>query len=117
MNLLGKVRRLHYRDGLSLSEIERRTGLTRKTIRKWLKTPEGVEPKYRRQSGETKIAPYADHLVKMLETDARRPQRDRRTALKLFAELKAQGFDGNYSRCRRASKSTQRCALNFTQGL
>jgi transcriptional regulator with XRE-family HTH domain len=44
MNLLGKVRRLHYLDGLSLSEIERRTGLTRKTIRKWLKGPEGIEP-------------------------------------------------------------------------
>ena len=98
MNLLGKVRRLHYRDGLSLSEIERRTGLTRKTIRKWLKTPEGVEPKYRRQSGETKIAPHAERLVKMLETDARRPRQERRTALKLFAELKTLGFDGNYSR-------------------
>jgi len=31
MNQLGRVRRLYYRDGLSLSEIERRTGLTRKT--------------------------------------------------------------------------------------
>lgn len=40
MNLLGKVRRLHYRGGPSLSEIERRTDLTRKTIRKWLKEPE-----------------------------------------------------------------------------
>jgi transposase len=34
----------------------------------------------------------------MLETDARRPQRDRRTALKLFAQLQTQGFDGDYSR-------------------
>ncbi len=42
MNLLGKVRRLYYREGLTLSEIERRTGLTRKTIRKWLKAPEGL---------------------------------------------------------------------------
>lgn len=55
MNLLGKVRRLHYRDGLSLSEIERRTGLTRKTIRKWLSLPEGIEPKYRRTVGGSKI--------------------------------------------------------------
>ena len=98
MNLLGKVRRLHYRDGLSLSEIERRTGLTRKTIRKWLKAPEGVEPNYRRKVGETKIAPFAERLIKMLETDARRPVRDRRTALKLHAELKLLGFDGDYSR-------------------
>ena len=98
MNLLGKVRRLHYRDGLNRSEIERRTGLTRKTIRKWLKAPEGIEPKYRRTAGDTKIAPYAERLIKMLETDARRPVRDRRTALKLHAELKSLGFDGNYSR-------------------
>ena len=98
MNLLGKVRRLHYRDGLNLSEIERRTGLTRKTIRKWLKAPEGVEPNYRRKVGETKIGPFAERLVKMLEMDARRPVRDRRTALKLHAELKQLGFDGDYSR-------------------
>lgn len=98
MNMLGKVRRLHYRDGLSLSEIERRTGLTRKTIRKWLKAPEGVEPKYRRRGDATKITPYAGRLIGMLETDARRPVRERRTALKLFAVLKAEGFDGDYSR-------------------
>ena len=98
MNLLGKVRRLHYRDGLSLSEIERRTGLTRKTIRKWLKAPEGIEPSYRRKVGETKIAPFTERLIKMLEMDARRPVRDRRTALKLHAELKGLGFDGDYSR-------------------
>ena len=98
MNLLGKVRRLHFRDGLSISEIERRVGLTRKTIRKWLKAPERVEPKYRRRSGETKIGPYAERLIRMLEADARRAPRERRTALKLFAVLKAEGFDGDYSR-------------------
>lgn len=34
----------------------------------------------------------------MLETDARRPTRQWRTALKFFAALKTLGFDGNYSR-------------------
>ena len=46
MNMLGRVRRLYYRDGLSLSEIERRTGITRKTVRQWPNAPEGVETKY-----------------------------------------------------------------------
>lgn len=87
MNILGKVRRLYHRDGLSLSEIERRTGLTRKAIRKWLNAPEGTEPKYRRLSSDSKIAPYAERLLKMLEIDARRSKRERRTALKLYAEL------------------------------
>jgi len=64
MNQLGRVRRLYYRDGLSLSEIERRTGLTRKTVRGWLKAAEGTVPKYRRPpADDTKIAPFAVELV------------------------------------------------------
>lgn len=99
MKDLGIIRRMYYRDGLSLSEIERRTGLTRKTVRRWLNAAEGTEPTYRRRShGNTKIAPYAAQLTKALEIDARRPKRDRRTALKLFGELQLAGFDGDYSR-------------------
>jgi transposase len=70
MKELGIVRRLFYRDGLSLSEIERRTGLTRKTIRRWLSAAEGTEPKYRRRRRDTKIAPFAAQLTKALEVDA-----------------------------------------------
>ena len=44
MKDLGIIRRMYYRDGLSLSEIERRTGLTRKTVRGWLQAAEGTEP-------------------------------------------------------------------------
>ena len=75
--------------------LQRRTGLTRNTVRTWLKAAEGTEPKYRRRAAEgTKIAPFAEQLTKALEIDARRPKRDRRTALKLFGELQAAGFDG-----------------------
>lgn len=96
MKDLGITRRLFYRDGLSLSEIERRTGLTRKTVRRWLNTAEETEPRYRRRPSEaTKIAPFAEQLTKALETDARHPKRDRRTVLKLFRELQAVGFDGD----------------------
>ena len=99
MKDLGIIRRMFYRDGLSLSEIERRTGLTRKTVRRWLNAAEGTEPQYRRRPTEdTKIAPFAERLTKALEVDARRPKRDRRTALKLFREIQASGFDGDYSR-------------------
>ena len=38
MKDLGIIRRMYYRDGLSLSEIERRTGLTRKTVNLHLAT-------------------------------------------------------------------------------
>ncbi len=40
MEVLGKIRRMYLRDKLSLHEITKRTGLSRNTIRKWLRTPE-----------------------------------------------------------------------------
>ncbi len=115
MKDLGIIRRMFYRDGLSLSEIERRTGLTRKTVRRWLNAAEGTEPQYRRRPAEdTKIAPFAERLTKALEVDARRPKRDRRTALKLFREIQAAGFDGDYSR---VTEFVRRWRLNGGQAL
>ncbi|TDS84144.1 helix-turn-helix domain-containing protein, partial [Comamonas sp. JUb58] len=48
MDMIGKVRRMKLRDQLSLSEIARRTGLARNTVKKWLKAPGDVVPKYER---------------------------------------------------------------------
>jgi transposase len=98
MAMLGKIRRMYYRDKLTVSEIARRTSLSRNTIKKWLRTPDGTEPKYHRQHSDRKLAPYEARLQKALETDAHRPKRDRRTALKLWQEISAQGFTGSYSR-------------------
>jgi len=98
MKDLGRIRRLFYRDGVSLSEISRKTGYSRNTVKRWLRTPEGTEPKYERQNPNIKIAPNAALLTEALEADARRPRRDRRTALKFFGELQAAGFIGTYCR-------------------
>ena len=59
MEKLGRLRRLFYRDGLTLSAIARKTGFARNTVRKWLKAAEATEPKYRRRKGQNKIAPFA----------------------------------------------------------
>ena len=37
MSMFAKVRRLFHRDHLTISEIQRRTGLSRNTIKAWLK--------------------------------------------------------------------------------
>ena len=46
----------------------------------------GTEPKYKRQNPNIKIELYAAQLIKVPETDARRPKRSLRTALKLFGK-------------------------------
>jgi len=97
MAMFGKIRRMYYRDGLSLSEIARRTSLSRNTIEKWVREPEGAEPRYRRREVPRKLVPFEAQLLQALETDARLPRRERRTALKLYAELRSEGFTGSYS--------------------
>ena len=50
MEMIGKIRRMYLRDKLSLHEITKRTGLSRSTVRRWLRSPkEAVPPTYRRQ--------------------------------------------------------------------
>lgn len=40
MEMMGKIRRMYFRDKLSLHEIAKRTGLSRNTIRKWVRASE-----------------------------------------------------------------------------
>jgi transposase len=97
MGMYAKVRRLYFRERLSINEIKRQTSLSRNTIKKWLKEGEGVEPKYVRPKAVAKITPYESRLQLALQADAHRPKRDRRTALMLFKECQKDGFAGSYS--------------------
>jgi transposase-like protein len=53
MDTIGKVKRMHFRDPLSLSDIARRTGLSCNTLEKWVKAPaEATPPVSTRSDGE-----------------------------------------------------------------
>ena len=98
MALIGKIRGMRLRDGKSISEISRLTSLSRNTIKKWLKAPQGSVPKYRRHEAATKLAPFIGTLVQALAADARRAKPERRTARALHAELVSDGYEGGYTR-------------------
>ena len=97
MAMIGKVRRMHYRQQKSVREIARITSLSRNTVRKWLKAPVVGEPKYRRGARPGKLTPFHERLKQALKADAHRPKRDRRTARALYAEIKAAGYAGGYT--------------------
>jgi transposase len=98
MAMIGKIRRMYYRQKKSVREISRITSLSRNTIRKWLDAPLDAEPKYLRQSQPNKLTPYHEALKQALQVDAHRPKKERRTALALYAEIRSVGYDGCYSR-------------------
>jgi transposase len=72
--------------------------LSRNTVRKWLKAPVTGEPKYRRAMRPGKLTAFHEALQQALKADAHRPKRDRRTVRALYAEIKAAGYAGGYTR-------------------
>ncbi|WOO34371.1 IS21 family transposase [Diaphorobacter limosus] len=99
MDMIGKIRRMHRRDKKTKRQISRETGLSRNTVAKWLDEVESLEPKYRREAVKTtKLSAYEAELTQALKADARRPKKERRTAKALFAQIKAAGYEGGYTR-------------------
>ena len=76
MELLSVIRRWHFRDHFSIREIWRRTGLSRNTVRKYLRS-DTVEPKFNVADRPSKLDPYADKLSQMLAR-ARAPSAEAR---------------------------------------
>jgi transposase len=98
MAMIGKVRRLHFRQKKSLREIVRITSLSRNTVRKWLRLPVRSEPKYVRSGPPSKLTPFHEALRLALKADSFRPKRQRRTAKALYGQIKADGYGGGYTR-------------------
>jgi transposase len=117
MAMIGKVRRMHFRENKTVREIAGATSLSRNTVRKYLRAQQVDEPRYQRSAMPTKLTPFHEAIVQALRADARRPKSERRTARVLHEEIKAAGYDGGYSRLTdfiRAWREGQGQALSTT---
>ena len=95
--ILSVIRRWALREQLSLREIARRTGLSRNTIKKYLRS--GVaEPHYANRVSPSKLDPYAEKLSAWLKSETGKSRKQRRTLKQLHADLVALGYTGSYNR-------------------
>ena len=97
MGLLNVIRRLALREQVSIREIARRTGLSRNTIKKYLKAGT-VEPKFAVPERPSKLDPFADKLAAWLKTETAKSRKQRRTLKQLHNDLVALGYTGSYNR-------------------
>ena len=97
MGLLNVIRRLALREQVSIREIARRTGLSRNTIKKYLKAGT-VEPKFAVPERPSKLDPFADKLAAWLKTETAKSRKQRRTLKQLHNDLIALGYAGSYNR-------------------
>jgi transposase len=98
VGMLAKIRRMHYREHLSIREIARRSGLARNTVRDWLRQPQVLEPEYARREVVTKLDAFVETLSTWLTATRHRGKRERRTVLSMYQELAAMGYRGGYGR-------------------
>ena len=94
---LSVIRRWALREHLSLREIARRTGLSRNTIKKYLRAGE-AEPRYAKRVSPSRLDPFAEKLAGWLKTETGKSRKQRRTVKQMHADLAALGYDGSYNR-------------------
>ena len=95
--LLSVIRRWHLRDGVAIREISRRTGLSRNTIRKYLRSGV-VEPRYPERQSPSQLDTFAPKLGLWLQTDSKKNRKQRRNLRQMHADLVALGYTGSYDR-------------------
>ncbi len=97
MDLLSVIRRWHFRQGMPIREIERRTALSRNTIRKYLRS-DILEPVFKTSVRPSKLDEFADKLSGWLLLEANKSRKQKRTAKQMHADLVVLGYDGSYER-------------------
>ena len=95
MALLSVIRRWHFREGMPIREIERRTGLSRNTIRKYLRAG-AVEPRFKGPARPSKLDPFAQKLSDWLRVEVGKSRKQRRTARQMHRDLVVLGYEGGF---------------------
>lgn len=100
-----KIRRLSRVQGKTIKAICRELGVSRKVVRKVLRSDE-TEFKYERtRQPQPKLGPWRDQLDGMLLANAAKSSRERLTLIRLFEDLRDLGYEGGYDTVRRYART------------
>ena len=98
---IAKIRRAYFQDRKPIKQICRELRVSRKTVRKVVRSgvteftyERGVQPR-------PKIGPWRTELDRILVENAGKPKRERLTRIRIFEELRAFGYDVGYDAVRR----------------
>src|SRR5712692_7486672 len=101
---IAKIRRAFFGQGKSIKAICRELRLSRKVVRKVIRS-EATEFHYEREAQPLpKIGPWRDKLDQLLLANEGKASRERLTLIRLFEELRGLGYDGGYDAVRRYAR-------------
>ncbi len=105
---IAKIRRAYFVQGKSIKAICRELRVSRKTVRKVIRSEETEFTYERRSQPQPKIGPWRDELDRLLAANAARPSRERLSLVRVFEELRGLGYDGGYDAVRRYAADWRR---------
>src|ERR1700758_2681929 len=98
---IAKIRRAFFVQGKSIKLICRELRVSRKIVRKVIRS-KATEFRYEREAQPLpKIGPWTDQLDELLLANEGRAARERLTLIRLFEELRGRGYGGGYDAVRR----------------
>ena len=101
---IAKIRRLFFVQGKAIKAICRELGVSRKVVRKVIRS-EVTEFRYEREAQPLpKIGPWRDKLDQLLVSNEGKVARERLTLIRLFEELRGLGYEGGYDAVRRYAR-------------
>jgi transposase len=102
---IAKIRRAFFVQQKPIKAICRELGLSRKVVRKVLRS-EATEFRYARETQPLpKIGPWRDAIDALLLTNESKAPRERLTLIRVFEALCGSGYDGSYDAVRRYAKA------------
>ncbi|MEM8760561.1 MAG: IS21 family transposase [Pseudomonadota bacterium] len=105
---IAKIRRAYFVQGKSIKAICRELRVSRKTVRKVIRSEETAFTYERSSQPQPKIGPWREELDRLLATNAARPSRERLTITRIFEELRGLGYNGGYDAVRRYAAAWKR---------
>ncbi|MGY4448950.1 transposase [Bradyrhizobium sp. i1.3.1] len=101
---IGKIRRAYFVDGRPIKAICRELGVSRKVVRKVIRS-QATEFRYERETQPLpKMGPWSAELDRLLAGNESKAARERLTLIRLFEELRGLGYAGGYDAVRRYAR-------------
>ncbi len=101
VDTIAKIRRAFFKQGKSIKAICRELGVSRKVVRKVIRSG-ATEFRYEREDQPLpRIGRWRDSLDQLLSENEAKPLRERLTLIRLFEELRGRGYEGGYDAVRR----------------
>ena len=105
---IGKIRRAYFVQGKPIKAICRELKVSRKVVRKVLRSGATSFEYEREVQPLPKIGPWKADLERILAANAAKPARERLTLMRVFEELRGLGYQGGYDAVRRYARSWHR---------